>query len=187
MNFCLPFGRSSKDLSVEELETSAGTNPRTSHHLSPGIGERSAQWPSMKRQERAVVSLTNIGTLSKPTLELFQGPHWNCFKGCFRGHIGTVSGATLELFHGPHWNCFTGHIGTNRGHIGTVSRATLELFQGPHWNCFRGNSGTFSEATLKLFQRQHWNSFKDSIWETSLMHMWSACMPSRPELCVPLQ
>ena len=71
MNLCLPIGRSSKDVNVEELETSAGANPRTSHHLSPGIDEGSAQWPSLKRQERAVVSLTNIGTISKATLELF--------------------------------------------------------------------------------------------------------------------
>ena len=107
MNLCLPFGRSSKDLSVEELETlSAGTNPRTSHHLSPGIGEGSTQWPSLKRQDRAIVSLTNIGTILEATLELFQRPHWNCF----RGSSGTVSGARLKLFQRQHWNSFKDNI-----------------------------------------------------------------------------
>ena len=64
----LSLGRSS----VEKLESQpAGTKPRTSHHRSPG-GERRkekrARRCSLKRRERAIVSQTNTGTVSKATL-----------------------------------------------------------------------------------------------------------------------
>ena len=58
--------------SVEELETlPAGTKPSTSHIGSLeeiGVEKGSARRSSLKGRERAIVSQTNIGTISKATL-----------------------------------------------------------------------------------------------------------------------
>ena len=68
----LRLGRS--QISVEELETLAGTKPRTSHHRSPGLGERrrtrkrSTVFLARTRKGRRRQSDQLIGTVPRTTL-----------------------------------------------------------------------------------------------------------------------
>ena len=62
-----------KILSVDKLETLHAGTKRQEHHTIDGLKERgvergSATQSSLKGRERAIVSLTNIGTVSKATL-----------------------------------------------------------------------------------------------------------------------
>ena len=77
------------------------------HHTIDHAEERgrergSAEWSSLKGQQRAIVSQMNIGSV----LEADKGisdEHWNCFKGKI-GELWTVSKATLGNLWETGWS-----------------------------------------------------------------------------------
>ena len=135
------------------------------HHTADRLENRGAERGSVRRssskvRERAVISQTNFGTVSKdekvpssvrPTLELFQ-------------RTSTGRRQSDQLRH-----CFNGRerAVVSQTNFGTVSkdekglpsvRPTLELFQrmtkgrrqsDQHWNCFKGRErATVSQTNV---------------------------------------